>query len=164
MKRSGFKKKLTVPMKRTSFKRGKISFMKRTILRKFAKAHTAGWWQKQSDDLMQDIHKYMYNKCLVCGGNNEVGHHFITKALSSFLRYDFKNLIPLCHACHFRHHIKSDPYVSMVIVNHYGKDWFNWIESVRRNKIQTGVKYYQEQHAVFTVMLNKYKDQSNITL
>ena len=145
MKRSGFKQKRTVPMKRSA-------------LRQKAKAKSAGWWQSRCDDLLQDIHKFMFEKCLVCGKKNQVGHHYITKALSSFLRYDFRNLIPLCFSCHFKHHIQSDPYINQTINRVMGQEWVEWIESVRRTPIKTGIKYYQEIHEKLSRILEDYQN------
>ncbi len=125
--------------------------MKRTPLRKVSpnkvkkpKAHDSGWWQNKADSLMQDIGRKLTDKCEVCGKDNQVGHHFITKQASSYLRYDWKNLIPLCHACHFNHHIKSDPHVSATIIRKRGQDWYNYLEKNRRKEQLTGVKYYQK--------------------
>lgn len=124
--------------------------MKKTPLRKKAKAHTQGWWMKACDDLMQDINRTLYDKCLVCGGKNEVGHHFITKSLSSYLRYEFYNLIPLCHACHFRHHIRDDPFVSQKIVSIMGGYWLYRIEANRRKPVRLGVTELKDIHERFT--------------
>ena len=38
-------------------------------------------------------------------------HHHVPKSRSSFLRYDGKNLVPLCGGDHFKHH-NGDPSVS----------------------------------------------------
>lgn len=128
--------------------------MKRSYLRKKAKAHSQGWWQSKCDDVMQDVHKTMFERCLVCGGMNEVGHHFITKSLSSFLRYEFKNLIPLCHSCHFKHHIKSDPNISATIIEKRGQDWYRWIEENRRKEIKTGIFYFKAKHEELLKLLD----------
>lgn len=133
--------------------------MKRTPLRRKAKAKSAGWWQTKCDDLMQDIHKFMHKNCLVCGGVNEVGHHFITKSLSSYFRYEFKNLIPLCHSCHFKNHIKDDPNIPATIIRKMGQEWYDWIEANRRNPIKTGVFYYQQIHSHFTNILALYTEK-----
>ncbi len=127
--------------------------MKKTKLRKKAKAKSEGWWKNHADDLMQDVHKTMHKNCLVCGGKNEVGHHHITKSLSSFLRYNFQNLIPVCHSCHFKHHISSDPNISSVIQSKMGPEWVQWIESVRRNPIKMGILYYKCKVEEFNLIL-----------
>lgn len=129
--------------------------MRKTPLRKKAKSHSEGWWRNKADDLMQDVHKTMYSNCLVCGGKNEVGHHFITKQSSSFLRYNFQNLVPLCRNCHFAHHIKSDPSVSAKIIKVLGANWYNWIEKVRRTVIKTGIVFYKKRCEEFDILLTK---------
>lgn len=104
---------------------------------------TANRWQKACDDLMQDINRKNFEYCEACGQKNEVGHHYVPKSQSSFLRYSFRNLIPLCHSCHFRHH-KGDPVVAAKILLKRGEEWQNWIESVRRTIIKTGIPYYRQ--------------------
>lgn len=108
------------------------------------RSHPAPWWQKKCDDKMQDVGREFCRQCEVCGGPNQVGHHYITKSQSSFLRYEFKNLIPLCHSCHFKHHIKSDSYIHNTINRKRGQEWMDWIESVRRKEQKTSVGYYKE--------------------
>jgi len=108
------------------------------------RSHSQGWWQRKADDLMQDVGRKLTNNCMVCGGPNQVGHHYITKSLSSFLRYDFKNLIPLCHGCHFRHHKQNDPHIHSTVNRKKGDEWVDWIESIRRTPQKTGVFYYKE--------------------
>lgn len=108
------------------------------------RSHPQGWWQRKCDDLMQDVGRKQTEKCEVCGGLNQVGHHYITKSLSSFLRYEFRNLIPLCHSCHFKHHKMNDPHIHNTINRKRGDEWVNWIEANRRNEQKTGVSYYKE--------------------
>lgn len=117
--------------------------MKRTKLRKKAKSKSEGWWRNRADDLMQDVERKMYDKCLVCGGNNEVGHHFHTKQMSSFLRYDWRNIIPLCNSCHFKHHRKFDPHIVSTIIAKKGQKWADELEIDRRKLIKTGISFYQ---------------------
>ena len=130
MKRTGFKKRIGKPMKRTP-------------LAKRAKSHTAGWWQREADDLMQEINRATGGHCEACGGKNEVLHHYITKALSSFLRYKWENGIKLCRSCHFTHHFQEDAHIMETVERKRGKEWVDWIEAHRRLPQQTGVKYYQ---------------------
>ena len=134
--------------------------MKRSQLNRKAKAHTQGWWQSKADTAMQHVHKTMFTNCMVCGGKNEVGHHFITKSLSSFLRYDFKNLIPLCFSCHFKHHIMSDPSISATLIEKNGQEWYLWIEKNRRNPIKTGVSYFKAKYEELTIILTNHEQPS----
>jgi hypothetical protein len=127
--------------------------MKRTPLRKKAKSHTEGWWRGHADDLMQDCERKLYLKCLVCGGPNQVGHHYQTKQTSSFLRYDWRNIIPLCFSCHFKHHKQADPYIAATIIRVKGQAWAEEIERDRRKSIKTGSLYYQEKCREFEEQL-----------
>ncbi len=122
-------------------------------MRKKAKKGTEGWWRSRADDLMQDIERTMYDRCLVCGGPNEVGHHYQTKQSSSYLRYDFRNLVPLCNSCHFKHHIMFDPYIVKTIINKKGKSWADEIERDRRKPMKTGIAYYQDKCQEFEEIL-----------
>lgn len=122
------------------------------------KAWSASRWQKECDSLMQDIGRANFEYCEACGQRNEVGHHYVPKSQSSFLRYSFKNLIPLCHSCHFRHH-KGDPVVAARILHKRGEDWQAWIESVRRTSIKTGIHYYQETYKQLEALRHKTHDE-----
>ena len=51
--------------------------------------------QKQADTLMQEVGKLKYPKSLVSGLPTQVMHHYVPKSVSSGLRYDWDNLIPL---------------------------------------------------------------------
>ena len=136
--RSGFKYKPTKPMRRTPLKTISPNKIKKP------KAHNASWWQRKCDDLMQDINRLRYRTCEVCGRKNEVGHHVITKALSSYLRYNWLNLVHICHSCHFSHHIQSDPSILAKLIETRGKEWYDNLEKVRRTPQKTGIKYYQD--------------------
>ena len=128
--------------------------MKRTQMRKVSpkkvkkpKARDSAWWQKKCDSLMQDINRLRFETCEVCGNRNEVAHHFITKAQSSFLRYDFRNLCNICHKCHFNIHIRQDSSIQAKILWNRGKVWHDWLEKVRRTPQQTGIGYYKKVYA-----------------
>lgn len=108
------------------------------------KAHNSSWWQKKCDNRMQDVERGMFSCCEACGGSNQVGHHYITKSLSSYLRYDWKNIIPLCHSCHFKHHIQSDASIHNTVNAKRGAEWIEYIETHRRLKQNNGILYYQE--------------------
>jgi hypothetical protein len=142
MRRTGFKRKIRKPLRRTSW--SKIDGTKDGIVKK-EKTHDAGWWQKKCDDKMQDINRSLNKRCevdtnLPC----QTGHHFVTKSLSSWLRYKFENLIPISFAKHFEHHTKNDPHVMDVVIQKRGREWVEWIEQNRRNSQKTGIFYYKE--------------------
>ncbi len=131
--------------------------MKKSPLRKKAKSKSEGWWRNKADSLMQDINRLSHNKCEVCGGKNEVGHHYITKQTSSYLRYEWSNLVPLCNSCHFRHHRMYDPHIVGTINRKRGEEWMLWIESVRRNPIKTGTHFYQSKCTEYQDILDRIR-------
>lgn len=92
MKRTGFKKKLTKPLKRSKLKKkskAKIS----TIQNKL--------WS-----LCKEITRKRYgNTCYTCsavglqGANWHTGHLFAKASLGAFLKYDLRVLRPQCYHC-----------------------------------------------------------------
>lgn len=84
------------------------------------------------------------DKCEVDGKLSGPPHHFIPKSLSNNLRYDIKNGVPLCVGCHFVHHHKGDPEISIAIVKKRGKKWLNYLKRKRRIKIKATIGWYQE--------------------
>ena len=138
MRRTGFKRKIGKPMKRTPLKKVSPNKIKKP------KTHNASWWQKKCDEKMQDINRRLNKRCevdpnLLC----QTGHHFVTKALSSWLRYKFENLISISFSKHFEHHTKNDPHVMDVVIQKRGREWVEWIESHRRLEQKTGIDYYK---------------------
>jgi hypothetical protein len=107
------------------------------------RSHSGSWWQKKCDRLMQDIQRERIKSCEVCGGKNEVGHHYHTKSNSSYLRYDWRNFIPLCHSCHFKHHNKSDPHIHNTINAKRGAEWIEALEKDRRKPKKMGIRDYK---------------------
>ena len=123
----------------------KVQAMKKTPLRKKAKSHSEGWWRNHADDLMQDCERIRYTKCLVCDQPNQVGHHYYTKQTSSYLRYDWRNIIPLCRSCHFKHHVMYDATIAATIIRKKGQAWHDELERDHHKSIKTGVFYYKEK-------------------
>lgn len=118
------------------------------------RSHPAGWWQKKCDRLMQDVQRAKIRKCEVCGGPNEVGHHYHTKSNSSFLRYDWRNFIPLCHSCHFKHHNKSDPAIHNTINMKRGPQWVQDLEGDRRKASDMTVGRLKALYEEFKELIN----------
>jgi len=86
---------------------------------------------EKTDRLLQDFYRTKRLDCEVCGKGANLVHHFIEKSKSSYLRYEPKNLIPLCFRCHSRHHLSGDPQVIITIVEKQGKRWWNWLQKKR---------------------------------
>lgn len=104
--------------------------------------------KSKADKLMQEIGRKENDYCLVCGGEYNCLHHYITKGASFYLRYDFRNLIPVCVGCHFKIHQTNDPNINFIIVQKKGKKWHEEIQSLRgkikKNNL-TEIKKLQEK-------------------
>jgi 5-methylcytosine-specific restriction endonuclease McrA len=130
MKRSGFKKKIGKPMKRTPLK--KVSSIGSFI----------GSLRNKCDKHLSPLIVKLYPKCLLCGKPSQVAHHFVHKSKSNFLRYEFTNLIPLCHSCHFALHNNESLYAGRII-NIKGLIWFNNLEVMKRASIRVNRQRYE---------------------
>ena len=82
--------------------------------------------KRELDKLIQEIYVRKYPYCLVCNDKTDEMHHFIPKSRSLFLRYDERNLIPLCKRCHCAHHF-GDPTIHVVILRKKGCKWYESI-------------------------------------
>lgn len=129
MKRSGFTRKATKPLKKTPIK--KVS---KTDIRRL---------QLDCDALYQKVGKKMFPKSIVSGKPTEVIHHFYTKQSSNRLRYDFDNAIPLTNAEHFAHHIKSDPTIHATVINKKGQNWYEMLTRKKQESIKVNEAYYK---------------------
>lgn len=118
------------------------------------RSHPQGWWQKVCDRMMQDIQRKRIPNCEVCGKKNEVGHHYHTKSMSSYLRYDWRNLIPLCHGCHFKHHKMSDPAIHNTVNYKRGQDWVTSLEGDRRKPADMTVYRLKRLYAEYKKILD----------
>lgn len=96
MKRSYFKRKATVPMKRTKLKKKskqKISTIQNKI------------WEH----CKRIIRAKYGNTCYTCGAINlsgsnwHTGHLFAKASLGAFLKYDLRVLRPQCYNCNINH-------------------------------------------------------------
>jgi len=95
--------------------------------------------QAQCDKLLTPIVKMMHPVCLLhghaegCNYHTEVAHHHVHKSKSLILRYNFDNLINLCHHCHLMLHFNESFWASK-IVQIKGLEWFEKLEK-EKNKI-----------------------------
>jgi 5-methylcytosine-specific restriction endonuclease McrA len=110
--------------------------------------------QKMCDRLLQEIVRKENEKCLLCNNPCEVAHHYIRKSLSSFLRYDFRNLIPLCNKCHCKHHLQEDPAFDVQILDIKGRAWYDEIERDRRKYNKVNAEFYKRIYQELTKRLN----------
>lgn len=84
------------------------------------------------DRLVQDILAPFHEECIVCSGRTHAMHHYIQKNQSLYLRWDVRNLVPLCMSCHCKHHKGGDPRIHQVILMRKGHQWADSLEADRR--------------------------------
>lgn len=101
--------------------------------------------RRKCDKALQEEGRRRYTYCEVCGKPISCLHHFFPKSISSRLRYDWDNLIPICVSCHFQHHTSYNPSIHATIIKKRGQDWYDKLEEVRREIIKVNVAYYKEQ-------------------
>jgi len=112
--------------------------------------------QKKADRKMQEWGRDTYSKCEACSKPMVCLHHFFPKSTSAALRYDDRNLIPICAGCHLQHHAGSDPRVHSTIIRKRGWDWHDEIEHIKDTKIMPslGKPYYLD-------IIEEYERRSN---
>lgn len=87
---------------------------------------------KKLDRLIQEKYTPLNPSCFVCGGPTSCVHHYIQKRQSTYLRWDVRNLIPLCQHCHCAHHIAGNPRIHQEIIRKKGHEWADELERDRR--------------------------------
>lgn len=100
--------------------------------------------QKVCDTLLQELIRIKHKKCLLCFNPCEVGHHFVRKSNSSFLRYDMRNIIPLCNRCHCLYHLREDESFNIRIKNIMGDDWYNGIQRDKNQYHKVNMEMYRQ--------------------
>lgn len=88
--------------------------------------------KKKLDKLVQEKGMQMCKVCLVCGGVASCRHHYIQKSQSLNLRWDFRNLVPICSHCHTVHHKSGDPRIHQIILKKKGHKWADELQADRR--------------------------------
>ena len=81
---------------------------------------------KQLDELASKIVRKRDGRCMLCGNKEtlQAHHYIVTKGRSTKYRWDLRNLITLCYACHLYkvHSTASIQYIDMLkksaIMNH----------------------------------------------
>jgi len=111
--------------------------------------------QKQISKLHRKLDKQIQNErtertCIACGKRAEVYHHYIPKSQSTYLRYEKKNLIPLCNSCHFKIHKVSDPEIVRTIQKKNGEEWCDWIKEHRDILIKRNKAYLEKLKTMLT--------------
>ena len=113
--------------------------------------------QLECDRKMQQWGRLYYKECLACGGKYNCLHHYFTKGSSAALRYDKKNLIPICQSCHYKHHKVDNPTVHNNINDKKGKKWRDDLVRRQHDYVKTNMQYYRNMIEYWTEEINKLK-------
>ena len=107
------------------------------------RTQTKKYWRNKADKMQQDICRELWSEsgCLVCGGEYSCAHHFVKKSQSTILRYNIKNLIPICAKCHNKHHSYGDSTVHANITIIKGQDWLIELMAIKRSGIGMNADY-----------------------
>jgi len=116
--------------------------MKRTRLSPKGKSNVS-ILRAKCDKALQEEGRKRYKECEVCGKPISCLHHFFPKSISSRLRYDWDNLIPICIGCHFQHHSTYNPTIHATIIEKKGLEWYNNLNAIKRDYVKTNVEYYE---------------------
>ena len=120
-----------------------------------------GKLQREADALMQQTGKLKNPRSLISGLPTEVHHHLVPKSVSSMLRYNWDNLIPLTNAEHCRLHQSPDPTIEMEIVRKKGgTDWFFELKQKGREYHKVNREYYEGIKKGFEEELKELQDGS----
>lgn len=104
--------------------------------------------KKEADKALQLVNKHLHKKCEACGAENQVGHHWIEKSRSSFLRYDLRNIVPLCNSCHSKIHnifgnsIVGGLNVAEKIIEKRGREWKELMDKLQPEYVKTDTFFY----------------------
>jgi len=100
-------------------------------------------WRKEADTAMQIKGRELFPRSLISAQPTEVMHHFIPKSVSSRLRYEWDNLIPLTNAEHCRLHQSEDPAIEQAIRTIKGDAWWNKLCEMRKENVKLSIGYYK---------------------
>ncbi len=112
-----------------------------------------------ADSLLTQIIKAQHPQCESCGHTTQVGHHWIEKSRSSFLRYDLRNIIPLCHSCHSKIHntfgnsVVGGLDVAEVIIKKRGRKWKQTLDREMNTLVKTDKFFYIENYERLSMYL-----------
>lgn len=158
MKRSGFKQKQTVPMKRSGFKPAKFRIFKKKEInpnapKKKRKQKTP--LQKAKDklwELCKQLTRKVYgHHCYTCNDYVDFPHtgHFITDSIcATELSYDLKNLRPQCYACNI-HHSGNWPAFEARLIRDQGRSYIEELKDRNNLLKRSGLDSNGEKYDIF---------------
>ena len=107
------------------------------------RAKSKAYYRRKCDALLQNIVRLTYTSCIVCGKTNIVGHHYWPKSSAGVLRYNMKNIVPLCMGCHYKLHL-GYPSIQNAINEAKGKEWLDELNALKRQFVKCDtISYYK---------------------
>ena len=100
----------------------------------------------KADNALQDYYRKVWGDkpCEGCGSKMELVHHWVLKSHSNRLRYEEKNLIPLCKFCHSKVHGFHGELINAKIIISHGKKWLQKLQQLEREHISLSPKKLEE--------------------
>ena len=120
------------------------------------KPKTKSYYRNKCDRLLQNIVRLTYDKCLVCGRQISCGHHYFPKSTAGNLRYNLKNIIPICQSCHFRLH-NGDPRIQNAINEIKGEEWLCELYALKKQYSKCNTIGYYKNMVKTLELLTPYK-------
>lgn len=93
---------------------------------KAKKAQSAPKLWKDASTAMQEYYRSLGGKCAICPRPQTVRHHWQAWGRSTYLRFNEKNLVPLCKECHCKFHagdIQAHYDIRVAMTAYWGASW-----------------------------------------
>jgi hypothetical protein len=146
------------PLKRKSPLKAKKK-VKKAVKKKRIKLPPLSKLRTKCDSLLTPIARARSPQCEGCGGATQVGHHWIEKSRSAYLRYDLRNIIALCHSCHSRIHNRFGNSVTGAydvadrIVQQRGREWKEALDKDAHKIVKVNREWYEEHYERLSINL-----------
>lgn len=115
------------------------------------KSKRVGYWNSKADAVFQNIGRMTYEDtgCLICSGEYSCLHHIVLKSKSTFLRYKWRNVIPICGKDHFNIHstdLTEAKKLLEQVIEIKGQDWYDnlMVEKDSNKYMNAGYTYYRD--------------------
>jgi len=98
---------------------------KRVVVRTKKKQSPPKLWIAAST-AMQEYYRSLGRKCMICSRPQTVMHHWQAWGRSTHLRFNEKNLVPLCKECHCKFHagdIQAHYDIRVAMTAYWGASW-----------------------------------------
>lgn len=164
MKKTGFRKMPyaeIIAKKQAKCAIAKKKPAKRKNTRKKARLPALSTLRNKADALLTPLAKKVHPQCECCGAPTQVGHHWIEKSRSSYLRYAIHNIISLCNSCHakihnrFGNNVVGGIDVAEVIISKRGREWKEQLDKEQPTYIKVDRIYYNDAYTNIWKLLNE---------